>query len=156
MLRVPFSGLDGWADLQSRPADNDRGLMTRMTKVCSFGLFALLVVSGASAADVVSHAAALNPIAHAFDRTDDISVSTPRQAPRSTPGLSRTHRPIRPARYTRAGRGQRRSTTSRYVHSPIVSGLPARGSDLETLRAVLPSRHLLLHYRSSPRAPALN
>jgi len=31
----------------------------------------------------------------AFDRTDDISVSTPQQPPRSTPGFSRTHRPIR-------------------------------------------------------------
>jgi hypothetical protein len=124
-----------------------------MTKALAVSVIALLLVSGApAAADVASPGAA----AQTLDRIDDLALTAQGQTPRPAPGLSRTHRLPRASRHARTGRGQRRSTTSRSAHLPIVSGLRPSQSRLEMARATLPPRHVLLHHRIAPRAPALN
>ncbi len=124
----------------SRPSANIRGPIALMRNALAVGLIAILLIGGAPAADVVSHAAAARLSTLAIDRIDSLALRTQRPSPHSIPGLSRIHRPTHAARHVRAARGARRSTASGYAHSLIVTGLAPSQSRLETLRAALPVR----------------
>jgi hypothetical protein len=122
-----------------------------MSKVLAAGVLAILLLSGAP---VAADSSAAQLATHTVDGIDGLAFSSQEQAPRPIPALSRTHRSPRAVRHTRTGRGQRRSTTSRYTQASIVIGLRPSESRLQTLRAALPPRHFLLHHGTAPRAPA--
>ena len=141
-----------------------------MSKALAISVLAILLLSGAAADSsganpsgsageprrLASQTKEAQLATRTIDGIDGLAFASKEQAPRPTPALSRTHRSPRAVRHTRTARGPRRSTTSRYTQAPIVIGLRPSESRLQTLRAALPSRHLLLPYGTAPRAPALS
>lgn len=124
-----------------------------MTKVFASAVIVLAMAAAAVVAtdEVARSTGSLVALA---SEASDASLTAARSRD-SAAALSRPVRGTHALRHARTGRGPRRPAGIRRAETPRPSRGLATRSLLQARHAQVPSPHLLLHYRISPRAPAL-